>query len=84
MLGSDTKRNAASRDFCWDKRRTRASRSTSKELRTICTMSVNSSDVLNFPLERERERDFFVDNLLVRIHLTIQMILADQPCAMGV
>ena len=30
-----------------------------------------------------REREFFIDNLLVRIHLIIQMILVDQPCAMG-
>ena len=30
------------------------------------------------------EREFFVDNLLVRIHLIIAMVLADRPCAMGV
>ena len=30
------------------------------------------------------ERDFFIDNLLVRIHLIIEMILVDRPCAMGV
>ena len=30
-----------------------------------------------------RERDFFIDNLLVRIHLIIEMILVDRPCAMG-
>ena len=30
-----------------------------------------------------RERDFFIDNLLVRIHLIIEMILADRSCAMG-
>ena len=29
------------------------------------------------------EREFFIDNLLVRIHLTIEMILVDRPCAMG-
>ena len=27
---------------------------------------------------------FFIDNLLVRIHLTIEIILADRPCAMRV
>jgi len=27
---------------------------------------------------------FFIDNLLVRIHLIIEMILVDRPCAMGV
>ena len=30
------------------------------------------------------EREFFIDNLLVRIHLIIEMILVDRPCAMGV
>jgi len=30
------------------------------------------------------ERQFFIDNLLVRIHLIIEMILLDRPCAMGV
>jgi hypothetical protein len=29
------------------------------------------------------EREFFFDNLLIRIQLIIQMILADRPCAMG-
>ena len=32
----------------------------------------------------DSEREFFIDNLLVRIHLIIEMILADRPCAMGV
>jgi hypothetical protein len=31
-----------------------------------------------------REREFFIDNLLARIHLIIEMILVDRPCAMGV
>ena len=30
------------------------------------------------------ERDFFIENLMVRIHLIIEMILVDRPCAMGV
>ena len=30
------------------------------------------------------EREFFIDNLLVRIHLIIVMISVDRPCAMGV
>ena len=30
------------------------------------------------------EREFFIDNLLVRIHLIVEMILVDRPCAMGV
>ena len=29
------------------------------------------------------EREVFIDNLLVRIDLIIEMILVDQPCAMG-
>ena len=31
-----------------------------------------------------REREFFTVNLLVQIHLIIEMILVDRPCAMGV
>ena len=30
------------------------------------------------------QREFFIDNLLVRIHFIIEMILVDWPCAMGV
>ena len=30
-----------------------------------------------------REKEFFIDTLLVRIHFIIEMILVDQPCAMG-
>ena len=30
------------------------------------------------------EREFFIDNLMVRIHLIIVMISVDRPCAMGV
>ena len=29
-------------------------------------------------------REFFIGNLLVRIHFIIEMISVDQPCAMGV
>ena len=28
-----------------------------------------------------KEREFFIDNLLVQIHLVIKMILVDRPCA---
>jgi len=28
-----------------------------------------------------REREYCIDNLLVRIHLIIEMILVDRPCA---
>ena len=37
---------------------------------------------LNRPQQRERE--FFIDNLLVRIHLIIEMVSVDRPRAMGV
>jgi len=30
------------------------------------------------------ERELFIDNLLVLVHLIIEMILVDRPCAMGV
>jgi len=30
------------------------------------------------------EREFFIDNLLIRIHSIIVMLLVDRPCAMGV
>ena len=30
------------------------------------------------------EREFCIDNLLVRIHLIIEMVLVHRPCAMGV
>ena len=30
------------------------------------------------------EREFFIDNLMVRIHLIIVMIIVERPCAMGV
>ena len=32
----------------------------------------------------ERESDFVIDNLPVRIHLIIEIIVVDRPCAMGV
>ena len=31
-----------------------------------------------------REREIVIENLLVRIHLIIEMISVDRPCAMGV
>ena len=36
------------------------------------------------PSEVLPEGEFIIDNLLVRIHLIIEMILVDWPCAMGV
>ena len=32
----------------------------------------------------QREKELFIDNLLVRFHLIIEMILVDRPCAMEV
>jgi len=37
---------------------------------------------LGFNLAQERE--IFIGNLLVRVHLIIKMILVDRPCATGV
>ena len=39
---------------------------------------------LGFKGQREREKEFFIDNLLVRIHLTIEMIIVDRRYVMGV
>ena len=33
-------------------------------------------------VEAERERETFIDNLLVRIHFIVEKILVDRPCAM--
>ena len=41
-------------------------------------------DLAGCPLDDQRGRDFFIHNLLVRIHVVIEMILVDRPCAMGV
>ena len=35
-------------------------------------------------LRKSKEREFVIDNLLVRIHFIIEMILLGLPCAMGV
>ena len=40
-----------------------------------------SSDTL---LTGEREREIFINNLLVRVHFVTEIILLDRPCAMGV
>ena len=48
-------------------------------------MIASTDDLERGPdLGERRERDFFIDNLLVQIHLIIEIILVDQPCAMGV
>ena len=33
---------------------------------------------------RTAEREFFIDNLLDRMHYVVEMILVDRPCAMVV
>ena len=35
-------------------------------------------------VEVAAEKEIFIDNLLVRDHLIIEMILVDRPCATGV
>jgi len=47
---------------------------------THIVVSVHACDLPQL----EREREFFVDNLLVRIHLIIETVLVDRPCTMGV
>ena len=39
---------------------------------------------LRIALHSCRERDFFIDSLLVRIHSIVEMISVDWPCPMGV
>jgi hypothetical protein len=38
----------------------------------------------NFAIDEvQREKDFFINNLLVRIHFICKVVLVDRPCAMG-
>ena len=47
--------------------------------------SAHSRDTFAFGVQGlGREREFFIDNLLVRIYLIVKMTLVDRPCAMGV
>ena len=46
----------------------------------VCSVAVwYSSCVLML-----EESELFIDNLLVRVHLIIEVILVDRPCATGV
>ena len=36
------------------------------------------------PRDATVEREIFIDNLLVRVHWIIEMIVVEWPCAMGV
>jgi len=51
-------------------------------------MRVAPLHLLGMPLQRStrssRERDVFIDNLLVRIHLIVEIISVERPCARGV
>ena len=48
------------------------------------TDPAGAAELATRALKVHPERKFFIDNLLVRIHFIVQMILADRPCAMGV
>ena len=53
--------------------------------RELCVVRYPPSGELPHTLlHRPTEREFFIDNLMVRIHLIIVMISVDRPCAMGV
>jgi len=55
---------------------------------TAITSTSHHSHLSSVPLAitppRLPEREFFIDNLLVRVHLFVEMILVDRPCAIGV
>ena len=40
--------------------------------------------IVELQVFRPAEREYFIDNLLARIHSIIDMNLVDRPCAMGV
>ena len=44
------------------------------------TTTAESSQRPYMGRSRKREREVFIDNLLVRIHLIIKMIVVDRPC----
>ena len=54
-----------------------------KELRVEWPAATPRRRARQTTLRSERERDFLIDNLLVRIHLIIEMILVDRPFALG-
>ena len=47
-------------------------------------LGVGVEGVRALGLVADLEREFFTDNPLVRIHLIIEMVSVDWPCAMGV
>ena len=51
-----------------------------KQVLVTCSRNVAVESIAQVRLETA----FFVENLLVRIHLIIEMILVDRPCAIGI
>ena len=47
----------------------------------ISASAVHLDNMVRFLI---KQRDLFIDNLLVRIHLVVEIILVDRPCAVGV
>jgi len=63
----------------------RENRNSKPSLRNLNPESQTRIELCNFKVHhRPSQREFFIDNLLVRIHFVIQMVLVDRPCAMGV
>jgi len=53
--------------------------------RTLCGMAVMSWCLSSHQMVLSlQKRGFFIDNMLVRIHSIIEMVLVDRPCAMEV
>jgi hypothetical protein len=49
-----------------------------------CNQHILGRPPVSDALPDTRERELFIDNLFVRLHLIIEMTLVDRPCAMGV
>ena len=43
-----------------------------------------NGDFIDTSAHGELEREIFIDNLLVQVHLILEMIVEERPCAMGV
>jgi hypothetical protein len=50
----------------------------------IAARQANMAGTIVTEVVSQREKKIFSDDLLVRIHLVIEMISVDRPCAMGV
>ena len=51
--------------------------------RDTSILSTPNTPASKHPPRYNSKREFFTDNLLVRIHLLIEMNLVNRPCAMG-